>query len=481
MNTVIDFSSDTAGLQHVVDALQAIIQKNGEVGQAWARTSAQIDAYNKQNVTGTTSLGKSIESLATASKTLDKSIIGGAYKDYLKQIQAQLGLTSKELVTYIQNARQAAQQAIFSAQTDDEVKELTLSIEVMNEKLKDLGVSEFQTESKVSSLRTQLRQMREELASLQEGTPEFEALRQKAGELDDKIKDLNATISHTGSDTKNLDGLISLASGVAGGFAAAQGAAALFGDENEDLQKALLKVNAAMSILQGLQQVQNVLQKESAASILLNAGARGTQTAAVAAETVAETANAAATEAVAVAEGEQAVAATGATAAQTGLNTAMSLNPVGIVIVAVLALVEAYKALTSATKENAQIQTEENIAGILPENAFSTALTQIENFTISAVNSFKKLQVQKEELDRALAKAARPDASSADIANATALASKTAADQEESNQQLRVAAVQAGQSIINQIYADSAAKRQEQLQADLTALEDQKNKELNNK
>jgi hypothetical protein len=35
------------------------------------------------------------------------------------------------------------------------------------------------------------------------------------------------------------------------------------------MQKALLKVNAAMAILQGIQQIQNVLQKESAAMLLI--------------------------------------------------------------------------------------------------------------------------------------------------------------------------------------------------------------------
>ena len=41
---------------------------------------------------------------------MDKVAIGGAYKDYLKQLQSQLVLTNKEVVNYIQNAKKSAQQ-----------------------------------------------------------------------------------------------------------------------------------------------------------------------------------------------------------------------------------------------------------------------------------------------------------------------------------------------------------------------------------
>ncbi len=47
---------------------------------------------------------------------------------------------------------------------------------------------------------------------------------------------------------------------------------ALFGDENEELQKTFVKLQAVMAVLQGLQGIQNVLQKESAARQLINIG-----------------------------------------------------------------------------------------------------------------------------------------------------------------------------------------------------------------
>jgi len=53
-------------------------------------------------------------------------------------------------------------------------------------------------------------------------------------------------------------------SAVTGGFEAVQGAMALAGSENQNLQKAMLKVQGAMALANGVQQVQIALQKESA-------------------------------------------------------------------------------------------------------------------------------------------------------------------------------------------------------------------------
>ncbi len=366
-NVVINFLGNTDGLKPVDDVLSSITDKAGDVGAAWKKTSGEITESNKQNITSTANLGKSIEGLGVAAKSLDKNVIGGAYKEYLRQLQAQLGLTSKELIAYVQNARKAAQEAIFTAEDDQEVDELRISIEAMNDQLKELGAFEDEAGNKTQSLRARLREAKEELVAMAEaghaGTPAFEALKEKAGALDDQMRDLNATVKNVGSDTKNIDGLISLASGVAGGFAVAQGAAALFGDENEEIQKALLKVNAAMSILQGLQQVQNVLQKESAASLLFSTKARVAQTTAVTTETIAEAENIAVTEADVVvtnadatAKVAQGVATTGAANATKGFNAVLAANPVGIIIVGILALIKAISLLTDTTRASAKEQ-----------------------------------------------------------------------------------------------------------------------------
>lgn len=118
------------------------------------------------------------------------------------------------------------------------------------------------------SLRTQLRNVREELALLeangQRGTEAFKKLQQEAGRLTDAIGDATTQARIFSHDNRGLQGMTSGLIGVVGAFSAAQGAVALFAGENEDLQKVMLKVQSLMSITIGLQQVANTINKDSA-------------------------------------------------------------------------------------------------------------------------------------------------------------------------------------------------------------------------
>ena len=95
-----------------------------------------------------------------------------------------------------------------------------------------------------------------------ENTVQFQQLRNTAGELKDVISDTSQEMSNAGSDTRGLDKAIRVTNTVVAGFSLAQGAAGLFGGENENLQKTLLKVNSAMLVLNGLQQIQEEITKK---------------------------------------------------------------------------------------------------------------------------------------------------------------------------------------------------------------------------
>ena len=124
------------------------------------------------------------------------------------------------------------------------------------------------------SAKKRLREMQRALVDLavagKESTEEFRKLEAEAGELSDTIGDVSQRVKNMGSDTKNIEAFTQAVQGVAAGFQIAQGAAALFGEENEDIQKAMLQVNATMAIANGIQQVTVLLQKESAISMTAN-------------------------------------------------------------------------------------------------------------------------------------------------------------------------------------------------------------------
>lgn len=144
---------------------------------------------------------------------------------------------------------------------------------------------EDETQKGTQSARSQLKSLRDEMQALeqsgQKNTQRFRELQAQAGGLADQIGDTQAQIKAMSSDTRTLDTLLGVGQGLAGAFAVAQGAAALFGDENEELQKAMLKVQAALAILNGVQAVANVLNKDSAVMVNLNATAQRAYAAAV--------------------------------------------------------------------------------------------------------------------------------------------------------------------------------------------------------
>lgn len=106
---------------------------------------------------------------------------------------------------------------------------------------------------------------------LREATQELQVARQKYGEFSteavnaskkvalirDSIEDANEA-SQLFDPGKRFQALTTAASTAAGGIAAVQGAMALFGGESEEVEKALLKVQGAMALSQGLSQLKDV-------------------------------------------------------------------------------------------------------------------------------------------------------------------------------------------------------------------------------
>jgi len=114
------------------------------------------------------------------------------------------------------------------------------------------------TEQALGSLKSQLRQATAEVQTLSDKfgatSEQAVAAAKRAAELKDQIGDAKSLVDAFNPDAK-FKALSASLSGVAGGFAAVQGAVGLFGKESEDLQKTLVKVQSAMALSQGLQSV----------------------------------------------------------------------------------------------------------------------------------------------------------------------------------------------------------------------------------
>lgn len=119
------------------------------------------------------------------------------------------------------------------------------------------------TTNSTASLKAQLKAMKAELLGLDEGSERFKKLSRDAAELEDRIGDVNARVKALSSDTKRLDELVGIGTGIAAGFQAAQGAMALFGSDSKKVEEAIKNVIAVQGILNGVQTIANLLQKEN--------------------------------------------------------------------------------------------------------------------------------------------------------------------------------------------------------------------------
>lgn len=241
-----------------------------------------IQNFSTAAVSGGKGIDRAFENAAAAIEKgfADIDRIVDTNKASLAKLQEEYKRLSSEAAKAFSEARDADYRRYIEAAKNIQ-SEITLREKLINEaqasadqllqEEKALKKQKETAEKNVStqiSLRTQLRNVREELALLeangQRGTEAFKKLKQEAGRLTDAIGDATTQARIFSHDNRGLQGMISGLSGVVGAFSAAQGAVALFAGENEDLQKVMLKVQSLMSITIGLQQVANTINKDSA-------------------------------------------------------------------------------------------------------------------------------------------------------------------------------------------------------------------------
>jgi len=136
------------------------------------------------------------------------------------------------------------------------------------------------------SLEEQLNDTKKELLDLaaagKQNTKEFQDLSARAGSLKRDIEGVEQAIDrYSKAGSAGLAAVGQAAQLMAGGFAIAQGAAAVFGDENEDLQKTMMKVQASIALVTGVQQVAELLNRNSVITTKAMTLAQGLYSAAV--------------------------------------------------------------------------------------------------------------------------------------------------------------------------------------------------------
>ena len=250
----------------------------------------EIDAANKSMQTKATiekQLATEEQKLKNIQKGLNDEIIAAkqAVASELATRKALVGVSNNQLSAYqrLENASKLASKAAkeMGAQlyelekagkkNTDEYNDLSLEFQQLTKnafdmkgalKQIDAGVNENQRnvgnyENSFVNVRAELRQVRNELANLMASgakmdNPEVKKLAMRFDDLSDSMqKAKNASQMFEAAD--RFAGFAKTVGAVAAGFELATATCALFGKENEDLQKIMMKVQATIAMTHSLE------------------------------------------------------------------------------------------------------------------------------------------------------------------------------------------------------------------------------------
>lgn len=226
-------------------------------------------------------------------------------------------------------------------------------------------------------------------------TEQFTKIAQHAGAIRDAIGDASQAVNKFASDTSNLDASIQAFQGLAATASIATGAMALFGKENQNVNEAIKKVQGALGILNGVQSVANVLNKDSALMLKLASIQLKASTVATNLETAAK--------------GKNLIATKAATVAQRALNFVAKANPYVLLASAVIAVGAAYLKFANGAKVakisdeqlNQELKnTEKEMQGIEDKADFDVAIAEASG---KSAREIYKIRLEAKKAKQALA------------------------------------------------------------------------------
>ena len=274
----------------------------------------------------------------------------------------------------------------------------------MKKSLNEVSPATDNVSNSIVSLTTQIRKNNDALADMrsnnQQLSPEYQNLIQKNAELSQSLKIVRKEVTSLTAPGTGLQAITQLAGGIAGGFAAAQGAIGLFSEKNEDLQKVMLKVQSAMAITMGLQQAAQLVDKKSAFQIGILTPLRRAYNAELAKTGITTTTATAGTAALAAGETTATVATFSLTTAFKALRTAIFGIPlIGWLLAVIAALGTAYGILrtihkkqlelTDAQKQRLELQKKEREAHIQAAESVEQIRAKL-NVNLTAIKNLEE-------------------------------------------------------------------------------------------
>lgn len=265
--------------------------------------------------------------------------------------------TAKDIFQMYQHFQKLAQMVGTGGIEDiaDEAEKVAKETLEANKEFEQFKKKLEETTTKSKSMKTELRELKTALTEMadrgEDGTKKFQDMMLHAAKLENQIDDTATRVRKLASDTFKLDASIEMLKGVTAAYAAAQGIQGLFGQQNEDFQKSLLKVQSALALVTAAQELKTLTEKYSSAQLLISQGIEKLGVGI-------KNAYLLATGRLTAAQVLQTSATRSATAAQTLLNNAMKVSPVLLIVSAVAMLVGLWSKYADKQKEISEIESE---------------------------------------------------------------------------------------------------------------------------
>ena len=275
-----------------------IIANNGQINSALDETKRRIQGFTNATVEGGEQMEAAFKEIAAqidaAFRDIDamaathSNAISDLKKEYARlgaeaggiysTVYGQSGHRTKEQQKIVEEIRLRERLLQEIGESADALAEEERAFKKRYEEVQKNAAAQ-------KTFRTQLREVREELAAMElAGETNSEAyakLQARFGQLSEAMDAVTTQANILKKGERGWEGLISGISGVAGAFSAAQGAVSLFAGENENMQKIMVKIQSLMAITIGLREVQLMLDKDEAFMLVTLRKAKDLYTAAI--------------------------------------------------------------------------------------------------------------------------------------------------------------------------------------------------------
>lgn len=120
-------------------------------------------------------------------------------------------------------------------------------------KTKILDIQTGKAEKNVKSLKTQIRELKEQMAGLEKNTVEYDAVAKKLADTMQKQTEINEAAKYSNKDLgATLSNLTTVSAGVVGAISSINGVMVLMGADSEEAMEAMKRIQSLMAIIQGL-------------------------------------------------------------------------------------------------------------------------------------------------------------------------------------------------------------------------------------